>query len=80
LNFFEHQDLARRNTRVMMMLYALAVVAVVVAVAEPRTPQRAKALLWSASRLAAFGESVGLEPSPEPLLREAMVERFWQST
>jgi Zn-dependent protease with chaperone function len=32
LNFFEHQDLARRNTRVMVMLYALAVVAVVLAV------------------------------------------------
>jgi Zn-dependent protease with chaperone function len=32
LNFFEHQDLARRNTRVMVLLYALAVVAVVLAV------------------------------------------------
>jgi Zn-dependent protease with chaperone function len=32
LNFFEHQDLARRNTRVMVVLYALAVVAVVLAV------------------------------------------------
>jgi Zn-dependent protease with chaperone function len=32
LNFFEHQQLARRNTRVMVVLYALAVVAVVLAV------------------------------------------------
>jgi hypothetical protein len=32
LNFFEHQDLARRNTRVMVVLYALALVAVVLAV------------------------------------------------
>ena len=32
MNFFEHQDLARRNTRVMVVLYALAVVAVVLAV------------------------------------------------
>jgi len=32
LNFFEHQELARRNTRVMVVLYALAVVAVVLAV------------------------------------------------
>jgi Zn-dependent protease with chaperone function len=32
LNFFEHQDLARRNTRVMVLLYVLAVIAVVLAV------------------------------------------------
>jgi Zn-dependent protease with chaperone function len=32
LNFFEHQDAARRNTRVMVLLYALAVVAIVLAV------------------------------------------------
>jgi len=32
LNFFEHQELARRNTRVLVLLYALAVVAVVAAV------------------------------------------------
>jgi len=30
--FFEHQALARRNTKVMVLLFALAVVAVVVAV------------------------------------------------
>jgi Zn-dependent protease with chaperone function len=32
VNFFEHQEAARRNTRVMVLLYALAVVAVVLAV------------------------------------------------
>ncbi len=32
MNFFEHQEAARRNTRVMVLLYALAVVAVVLAV------------------------------------------------
>ncbi len=32
MNFFEHQELARRNTRVLVLLYALAVIAVVVAV------------------------------------------------
>ncbi|MDH4175230.1 MAG: M48 family metalloprotease, partial [Betaproteobacteria bacterium] len=32
MNFFEHQELARRNTRVLVLLYALAVAAVVAAV------------------------------------------------
>ena len=32
----------------------------VVAMARPAAPERAKALLFAASRLAAFGESVGL--------------------
>ncbi|HUQ24913.1 MAG TPA: M48 family metallopeptidase [Burkholderiales bacterium] len=32
MNFFEHQQLARRNTRVMVLLFALSVVAIVVAV------------------------------------------------
>jgi Zn-dependent protease with chaperone function len=32
LNFFEHQEAARRNTRVLVLLYALAVIAVVAAV------------------------------------------------
>ena len=48
----------------------------VVARAAPATPARAKALLFAASRLAAFGESVGLELSAEALLREAVIERF----
>jgi len=32
MNFFEHQALARRNTRVLVVLYALAVIGVVIAV------------------------------------------------
>ena len=44
--------------------------------AAPRTRERAKALLYAAGRLAAFGESVGMELSAEALLREATIERF----
>lgn len=47
---------------------------VVVAEARPSTPARSKALLFAASRLAAFGESVGLEG--EVLLAPAVIERF----
>ena len=32
MNFFQHQQLARRNSRVMVLLFALSVVAIVVAV------------------------------------------------
>jgi integrase len=49
---------------------------VVVAEARPSTPARAKALLFAASRLAAFGESVGLELEAGVLLHPAVVERF----
>lgn len=48
----------------------------VVAAAAPQTPGRAKALLFAAGRLAAFGESVGLELSPRVVLSEAVIERF----
>jgi hypothetical protein len=44
--------------------------------AAPRTRERAKALLYAAGRLAAFGESVGMEPQADTLLREATIERF----
>lgn len=47
-----------------------------VARAAPQTPGRAKALLYAAGRLAAFGESVGLELSAEALLRRSTIERF----
>lgn len=47
-----------------------------VAAAAPASPARAKALLFCAGRLAAFGESVGLELSAEVLLSEAVIERF----
>ena len=36
--------------------------------AAPRTRERAKALLYAAGRLAAFGESVGMELCAETLL------------
>jgi integrase len=49
---------------------------VVVARAAPETPARAKALLFAASKLAAFGEAVGLEPRAELLLRAAVIERL----
>jgi integrase len=48
----------------------------VVAAAGPKTPARAKAFLFAASRLAAFGESVGLELSPRLLLHGSTIERF----
>lgn len=48
----------------------------VVAAAAPVSAQRARVLLFAAGRLAAFGESVGLEPSPEVLLCASVIERF----
>ena len=47
----------------------------VVAAAAPATAARAKALLFAASRLAAFAERVGLELD-RTLLCEAVIERF----
>ncbi len=47
-----------------------------VAGAGPQSATRAKALLFAAGRLAAFGQSVGLELSSEALLSEASIERF----
>ena len=44
--------------------------------AAPASPARARALLFCAGRLAAFGESVGLQLSAEVLLSEATIERF----
>ncbi len=48
----------------------------VVARAAPRRRERAKALLYAAGRLAAFGESLGMELRAETLLAEATIERF----
>jgi integrase len=39
-------------------------------------PDRARALLWAASRLAGYGISVGLEPVPGVLLHPSVIERF----
>ena len=49
---------------------------VVVTLAAPGTPARAKALLFAAAKLAAFGESVGLELSAAVLLDRSVIERF----
>ena len=48
----------------------------VVAQARPATPARAKALLFAASRLVGFGESVGLELDAAVLVRASVIERF----
>lgn len=47
----------------------------VVAVVAPGSRSRAKALLWACAKIAAFGESVGLELSPEVLLHPSVIER-----
>lgn len=43
--------------------------------ASPPTPNRAKALLFAASRLASFGESVGLALTKEVLFHPSVIER-----
>lgn len=48
----------------------------VVSAAAPQSAGRARAWLFAAGRLAAFGESVGLELAPGVLLAEAVIERF----
>jgi integrase len=55
---------------------AAAFARAVVAQAAPRTPARAKALLFAAGRLACFGERVGLELSAGVLLHPSVIERF----
>ena len=54
---------------------AVAFAREVVAAAAPTRPARAKALLFAASRLAAFAEQVGLSIE-QALLCEAVIERF----
>jgi integrase len=48
----------------------------VVWAAAPESAARARALLFAASRLAAFGERVGLELCAEVLLHSSVIERF----
>ncbi|MGH8979570.1 MAG: hypothetical protein ACRDWE_00910 [Acidimicrobiales bacterium] len=52
----------------------------VTAAAVPENPNRAKAFLFAASRLAAFGEAVGLELDAEVLLHPSVIERFCNPT
>lgn len=42
----------------------------------PLRPARARPLLWVASRLAAWGETVGVDTSAAVLLRASVIERF----
>ncbi len=48
----------------------------VTAAASPHSPARAKAYLFAAGKLGAFGTTVGLALSPEVLLVPAVIERF----
>jgi hypothetical protein len=48
----------------------------VVAEARPASAARAKAFLFAAAKLGHFAVSIGVEPSTEMLLDEALVERF----
>jgi hypothetical protein len=48
----------------------------VVAVAAPGNRDRAKCLLWAASKLAGYGIGLGLEPVPGVLLHPSVIERF----
>lgn len=78
--------LMARNERVLAMTCAYRPLAVsevagafareVVDRAAPERAARARALLFAASRLAAFGESVGLQLKAQVLLEEAVIERF----
>jgi len=47
-----------------------------VASVGPPSRARARALLWACAKLAAFGQSVGLEVSPEVLLHPSVIERL----
>ncbi|MDA8381393.1 MAG: hypothetical protein M0020_11380 [Actinomycetota bacterium] len=47
-----------------------------VAKAQPGSVNQAKAFLFAASRLGAFGEACGLELNPEVLLGTSVIERF----
>ena len=55
---------------------AAAFARAVVACAEPKTPARARSLLFAAARLAAFADQRGLELESELLLRASVIERL----
>lgn len=63
---------APRSLRSEVSAFAQAVVAA----AEPKSPARAKALLFAAGRLGTFATSVGLELDPEVVLHPSLIERF----
>jgi integrase len=51
----------------------------VVAAAGPGNRERAKCLLWAASKLARWAVPLGMEPVPEVLLHPSVIERFTTS-
>jgi integrase len=55
---------------------AAAFARAVVGRAHPASAERAKALLFAAAKLAHFAQRVGLEPAPEMLRDEALIERL----
>jgi integrase len=48
----------------------------VVAAAGPRNRERAKCLLWAASKLASWAAGLGMDPVPGVLLHPSVIERF----
>ncbi len=48
----------------------------VVTEAGPKTPSRAKALLFAAGKLASFGLSIGLDLDEKVLFKDSVIERF----
>ena len=48
----------------------------VVTAVEPESPSRAKALLFAAGKLAAYGSSIGCELDEKMLFTESVIERF----
>lgn len=55
---------------------AAAFARAVVTAAGPHGKERAKNLLWAASKLAGWAAGLGLEPVPEVLLHPSVIERF----
>ena len=55
---------------------AAAFARAVVAAAGPGSQDRAKCLLWAASKLATWAAGLGMEPVPETLLHPSVIERF----
>ncbi len=52
----------------------------VVAASAPGGRERAKCLLWAASKLASWAIGLGMDPAPEVLLHPSVIERFTTHT
>jgi hypothetical protein len=55
---------------------AAAFARAVVAASAPGSQDRAKCLLWAASKLATWAVGLGMDPVPETLLHPSVIERF----